>query len=106
MEDLHLQNDLFAGTDEKQPAEAQPEDGRHDLTGLVEPVFSENAQKVLKKRYLRRSVSGEILEKPGDMLLRVAEAVASAEGAFQGDVEKMTVTFYNMMARKEFLPNS
>lgn len=106
MEDLHLQNDLFAGTDEKQPVETKPEDGRQNLTGLVEPVFSENAQKVLKKRYLRRSVSGEILEKPGDMLLRVAEAVASAEETFQGDVENMTVSFYNMMARKEFLPNS
>ncbi|MBN2586188.1 MAG: vitamin B12-dependent ribonucleotide reductase [Candidatus Fermentibacteraceae bacterium] len=106
MEDLHLQSDLFAGTDEKQQNET---DGNEDLScvsGLVEPLFGENAQKVLKKRYLKRSVTGEILEKPGDMLLRVAEAVASAEENFEGDVQQTTVTFYNLMAKKEFLPNS
>ncbi len=106
MEDLHLQNDLFTGTDEKKQGETDGNEDRSCLSGLVEPLFSENAQKVLKKRYLKRSVSGEILEKPGDMLLRVAEAVASAEENFEGDVQQMTVAFYNLMAKKEFLPNS
>ncbi|MCD4700883.1 MAG: vitamin B12-dependent ribonucleotide reductase [Candidatus Aegiribacteria sp.] len=73
---------------------------------MIEPEFSENAQTVLRKRYLKRSASGEILEKPADMFLRVAEAVASAEEKFGNDVQQTTITFYNMIAKKEFLPNS
>jgi ribonucleoside-diphosphate reductase alpha chain len=106
LEDIHLQNDLFSSTDQKQ--QDQPEENAEPraLSGLMEPVFSENAQKVLRKRYLKRSVSGEVQEKPGDMLLRVAEAVASAEENFGNDVQDTTVCFYNMMANKEFFPNS
>lgn len=106
MAELHLQNDLFSktvGADQQIVEEGSISSG---LTGLIEPQFSKNANTVLKKRYLKRSVSGEILEKPADMLLRVAEAVASAEEKFENDVQKMTITFYNMMANKEFLPNS
>lgn len=106
MEDLHLHNDLFAGTDEEKRGPAVAEEAPGRLTGLIEPVFSENALKVLRKRYLKRSVSGEVLEEPGDMLIRVAEAVASAEEKFGNDVQQATVSFYNLMARKEFLPNS
>ncbi|MCK5117654.1 MAG: hypothetical protein KAR44_13740, partial [Candidatus Aegiribacteria sp.] len=77
-----------------------------DFTGLIEPEFTDNAHTVLRKRYLKRSASGEILEKPADMLLRVAEAVASAEEKFGNDVQQMTIAFYNMIAKKEFFPNS
>ncbi|MBD3278618.1 MAG: hypothetical protein GF388_09975, partial [Candidatus Aegiribacteria sp.] len=52
----------------------------------MEPEFTPNAIKVLEKRYLKRSVSGEVTEKPGDMFLRVAEAVASAEEKYGKDV--------------------
>ncbi|NOQ22253.1 MAG: vitamin B12-dependent ribonucleotide reductase [Candidatus Aegiribacteria sp.] len=73
---------------------------------MIEPEFTDNAHIVLRKRYLKRSASGEILEKPADMLLRVAEAVASAEEKFGNDVQQITVAFYNMIAKKEFFPNS
>jgi len=103
--EFHLQSDLFSQTDSKEQVVEvdRPSSG---LSGLIEPQFNKNAQFVLKKRYLKRSVSGEILEEPSDMLLRVAEAVASAEEKFGNDVQEMTITFYNMIAKKEFLPNS
>lgn len=106
MAELHLQNDLFSKTDSS--SEKLVDEGKNssDFIGLITPEFSKNAQTVLKKRYLKRNESGEIIEKPGDMFLRVAEAVASAEEKYENDVEQMTITFYNMMAKKEFLPNS
>jgi len=104
--ELHLQNDLFSETDSTKEQTADSRKILPDLKGLIKPQFSENAHTVLKKRYLKRSVDGEILEKPGDLLLRVAEAVASAEEKYENDVEQMTIMFYNMMAQKEFLPNS
>ena len=105
MAEFHLQSDLFSQTDSKEQIVegAQPSS---DFTGLIEPEFTDNAQTVLRKRYLKRSASGEILEKPVDMILRVAEAVASAEEKFGNDVQQMTIAFFNMIAKKEFFPNS
>ncbi len=105
MAEFHLQSDLFSQTDSKEQIVegARPSS---DFTGLIEPEFTDNAHTVLRKRYLKRSASGEILEKPVDMLLRVAEAVASAEEKFGNDVQQMTIAFFNMIAKKEFFPNS
>lgn len=106
MEDLHSESDLFSGTEDNQQTLTRERETGTDQSELPDPRFTENALKVLQKRYLKRSVSGEVLESPGDMLLRVAEAVAFAEDKFDGDVRQTTITFYNMMANKEFLPNS
>ncbi len=105
MAEFHLQSDLFSQTDSREQV-VEGDGSSSDFRGLIEPEFTENAHTVLRKRYLKRSASGEILEKPADMLLRVAEAVASAEEKFGNDVQQMTVAFYNMIAKKEFLPNS
>ncbi len=73
----------------------------------AEPCFSRNAEVVLRKRYLRRSTDGEVLETPREMLWRVASSVAMAESSFRdGDPDDWTIRFYNMMARMEFMPNS
>lgn len=76
------------------------------MENKVEAQFSENALKVLEKRYLRKDDRGEIVEGPQDMLWRVASAVAAAEPAYGGEADAWAVRFYNMMARLEFLPNS
>ncbi len=106
MAELHLQSDLFSKTDDVKEKVIEEGKPSSDFKDLIEPQFSENAHTVLRKRYLKRSASGEILEKPADMLLRVAEAVASAEDKYGNDVQQMTITFYNMIAKKEFFPNS
>ncbi len=106
LDELRLQQDLFseAGTDTEESSVEHRTASR--VNGLIQPEFTDNAITVLRKRYLRRSVTGEILEEPRDMLWRVAESIAAAEEKFNGDVEQWTKSFYNMMASKEFLPNS
>ena len=79
---------------------------RKFLEEFIEPEFTENAKIVLQKRYLKKSASGELLETPKEMLLRVAKTIASAEKSFGNSPEHYTRIFYNMMVRKEFLPNS
>ena len=70
--------------------------------------LSRNAVTVLEKRYLRRDKDGKVLEKPEDMFLRVASAIASAEKRFDpaADTSGLADGFYEMMTSFEFLPNS
>src|SRR5512137_2553795 len=72
------------------------------------PALSTNATTVLEKRYLRRDEEGKVLETPADMFRRVADTIAAADRKFdkKADVKKLSDTFYNMMTRFEFLPNS
>lgn len=79
---------------------------RKFLEEFIEPEFTENAKIVLQKRYLKKSAAGELLETPKEMLLRVAKTIAGAEKSFGNSPEHYTRIFYNMMVRKEFLPNS
>jgi len=58
---------------------------RDEGPSYPEPGLSPNALRVLSKRYLRRSEDGRLLETPGGMFRRVAEAVASAEDSWDGD---------------------
>ncbi|MBN1435053.1 vitamin B12-dependent ribonucleotide reductase [Candidatus Fermentibacterales bacterium] len=70
------------------------------------PVFSKNALTVLRKRYLRRSPDGEILEEPSDMLRRVASTVAEGENRFGGDAGYWSGVFFDLMSEFRFMPNS
>ncbi len=110
MDELDLQHDLFStssGTPETEPgADRRTEPPETEPTALAEPDFTENALTVLRRRYLMRSETGEILEEPVEMLWRVARSVAEAEASFGSDPEPHAVRFYNIMARREFLPNS
>lgn len=100
MNEADVRDDLFttvASSEESTSLEALE---------LVAPVFSKNAEVVLRKRYLKRSDEGEVLETPSDMLWRVATTIASSEESFDRDPDLYSRTYFNMMARKEFLPNS
>jgi len=48
----------------------------------VKPSFSENATRVLERRYLLKDEKGSPTETPEEMLWRVARAVAKAEERF------------------------
>jgi ribonucleoside-diphosphate reductase alpha chain len=69
-----------------------------------------NARKVLEARYLRKDPRGRVVETPEGLFERVSRTVASAERSFRGadeaTVERITGTFYGILARREFLPNS
>lgn len=81
--------------------------GERAVKGTVQ-ALSKNAVTVLEKRYLRRDVTGKVLETPADLFRRVAEAIASADKVFnaKADVKGLADDFFGIMTRLEFLPNS
>ena len=71
--------------------------------------LSENAIKVLQRRYLKRDEEGNLLEQPIDMFIRVARNIASAEkryGKTEKQVQEIERSFFDIMADLDFLPNS
>ncbi len=71
--------------------------------------LSQNAVKVLEKRYLKKDETGNIVEGPEELFRRVAKAVASADGGYgksKDDIKRIEERFYGMMTSLEFLPNS
>lgn len=71
--------------------------------------LSENAIRVLKKRYLKTDEYGKVIETPEEMFKRVAHHVAMAEekyGANQELIKRIEDIFYRMMVELKFLPNS
>ena len=71
-------------------------------------VLSENAQSVLKRRYLKKDSRGRLVESPRQMFKRVAHHIAQAEINYgdESDALEMEETFYRMMTELTFLPNS
>ena len=71
--------------------------------------ISENALKVMEKRYFVKDTSGVCIEDIDGLFWRVAKAVAAADelyGKSQEEVKNTEGTFYEMMAELLFLPNS
>lgn len=70
--------------------------------------ISKNALMVLEKRYFVKDEQGQPIEDVHGMFRRVAKAVASADTVFdkKADVAKTEESFYQMMERLDFLPNS
>ena len=69
-------------------------------------TLSENALKILERRYLSKNEKRELIETPEEMFRRVARNIASAEALYGGDVERMEQAFFDMMTSFKFLPNS
>jgi ribonucleoside-diphosphate reductase alpha chain len=74
--------------------------------GILEPKLTVNALEVLRKRYLLKNETEDFVETPAEMFTRVAKAVALVDKKYGGDFEKSERTFFEMMARLEFIPNS
>ena len=75
---------------------------------LEPPTLTENALVVLRKRYLKKNEHGEVVEAPEDMFRRVAYSVAEADRLYdpKTDIDTVAATFYGLMTRLEFVPNS
>jgi ribonucleoside-diphosphate reductase alpha chain len=74
--------------------------------GIEEPKLTVNALEVLRKRYLLKDLNEQIIETPAQMFTRIAKAVARIEERYDGDPKNSEKTFYEMMTRLEFIPNS
>ncbi|MDA8104156.1 MAG: ribonucleoside-diphosphate reductase, adenosylcobalamin-dependent, partial [Nitrospiraceae bacterium] len=68
-----------------------------------------NSLKVLEKRYLKKNEEGKVVETPGDLFIRVARTVASADlkyGRSEADVALVEKEFFSLISSLDFLPNS
>ncbi|MBZ5534992.1 MAG: vitamin B12-dependent ribonucleotide reductase [Acidobacteriia bacterium] len=74
-----------------------------------EPKLSDNAIKVLERRYLIKGSDGRVVETPAEMFRRVAINLSQAEliyGATEEQRQDIETQFYNFMATLDFIPNS
>jgi len=75
------------------------------LVKNTEVVFTDNARKILEKRYLRKNEKGELAETVEEMFDRIASTVAESDREYR-DVEVSKIEFYNLLSSKKFFPNS
>ena len=70
--------------------------------------LSDNALRVLERRYLTKDGEGRVIETPQELFRRVARHIASAELIYnpKADVSIYEEAFYQLMENLEFLPNS
>jgi ribonucleoside-diphosphate reductase alpha chain len=70
--------------------------------------LSDNALRVLERRYLTKDGEGKVIETPQELFRRVAKHIASAELSYNpnADVSPYEEAFYQLMENLEFLPNS
>jgi ribonucleoside-diphosphate reductase alpha chain len=76
--------------------------------GTSPVVFTDAALRVLRRRILRRDAQGNPIETPEEMFVRVAREIARVEGKYvpEAEVDRISESFYQMMASLDFLPNS
>jgi ribonucleoside-diphosphate reductase alpha chain len=71
--------------------------------------LSANAVTVLERRYLLKDDTGKPAERPEDLFWRVAHTIAApdkAYGASDRAVETLAETFFELMAKRMWMPNS
>ena len=79
---------------------------------LMEPNLSENAWYIGSSRYARKDAAGHPMETPKELFWRVAYNIATADVLYTkarvpSKVHLQTaVEFYNLMASRQFLPNT
>jgi ribonucleotide reductase alpha subunit len=81
--------------------------------GLAEPAFDANSMRVLKERYFAKKADGT-QETPKEFVWRVASAIAEPERPYavslgrdaDAVVDGVARQFYDMMSRRDFMPNT
>ena len=72
----------------------------------IEPKLTVNALEVLKARYLLRDEKENIIETPPLLFERVSKAIANVDKMYGDKQEESQKTFYEMMTKLEFIPNT
>ncbi len=70
--------------------------------------ISENALKVLEKRYQGKDEDGKVIESVEEMFRRVADTIAKADASYDNSVDtaKLSEDFFELMTSLRFMPNS
>lgn len=70
--------------------------------------LSDNALKVLERRYLMKDENGNVTETPKEMFERVAGFIAQGDKLYDDNetTDALKEKFYDMMTNLEFIPNS
>lgn len=70
--------------------------------------ITQNAMKVLEKRYLKKDTQGKVTETPKELFRRVARNIAQADLNYdpQSNIIETEEAFYSLMASLDFMPNS
>ena len=68
--------------------------------------LTENAHSVFIRRYARRDLTGKPIEEVEETFWRVAYHVAAAEQEWNPEFTRTAETFYRLLAKKRFFPNS
>ena len=68
--------------------------------------LTENAIRVLEKRYLLKDENGNVVETPDQMFRRVAHDISLADEKYGEDAKKTEKEFYEIMSDLLFIPNS
>jgi ribonucleoside-diphosphate reductase alpha chain len=71
-------------------------------------LLTDNARRVLEKRYLKKDTQGHVIENPHELFLRVSRNIAQADLLYDKDapVAKTQEKFYAAISGLYFLPNS
>ncbi len=104
-------DDLIAPSYEEIMSEVKKKVGERPERDPALPagIWTKQALKVLKERYLVKDEKLNPIENPEDMVWRVSWEMASAEarwGSKRKEVEALAKEFYNLLVSREFLPNS
>jgi ribonucleoside-diphosphate reductase alpha chain len=85
--------------------EFSPQASTQVISGIE---LSDNALRVLERRYLVKNEAGKVIETPQELFRGVARHIASAELLYgsKTDAAFWENAFYQLMANLEFLPNS
>jgi ribonucleoside-diphosphate reductase alpha chain len=79
------------------------------MQGYAKKTLTENALRVLERRYLAKDAEGHIIETPEQLFRRVADAVSLPDknyGVTDEQVKQSADEFFQMVANLEFMPNS
>ncbi len=108
-EEIQIDNNNLDLFDDKKTPEKSADKKTKNTIYTDDANFSENALKVIKKRYLIKDTDLNPLESPKGMLERVAKVAAVIDAKYGADkaaIKKTEKEFFELMADLEFLPNS
>lgn len=99
------------GSDPVQAAALRQLESLEPPAHLADPDLAANALAVLERRYLKKDPeTGAVVETPRQAFWRVAAHIAKAELLFAGGTAERALAvaeeFYDLMARRLFMPNS